>query len=357
MNHEGVFEDRFRKMFVLLLLIAVASAFFMMIRAFLVPLFLAAMFSALIFSWQQNFTRLYRGHERWAAATAVILFMFAVGIPVLLVTAMVVAQAVQVSADVMPWIKEQLEEGATFGGLPAWLPFREELAPYRQNIFERLGEGVAAAGQFLVGSVPDITQGTAAFLVDIFVLLYAMYFFLVYGPDWLWRAKHYVPLREDDRDEIVDRGYQVMRAALKGILVIGVVQGVMVGLAFWVAGIQGAFFWGAIALLLSAIPGLGPPLVWVPAAIYLLATDQIGMGIAMIIWGTGPVGLVDNILRPRVVGRDAKLPDLLVLVSTFGGILMFGVAGIVIGPILAALLVIAFRIYHRAFATALPPAN
>lgn len=354
MSHEGVFEDHFRKMFVLALLLVVAMAFLFMVRAFLVPLFLAAMFSALIFSWQYHITRWYGGRRRLAASTVVILFMFAVGIPVLLVTGMVAAQAVQVSADVMPWIKEQLEEGATFGGLPGWLPFSEELAPYRQDIFERLGQGIAAAGRFFVATVPDITQGTMAFLIDVFVLLYAMYFFLVYGPDWLWHAKHYVPLREDDRDEIVERGYEVMRAALKGILIIGVLQGVLVGLAFWVAGIAGAFFWGAIALILSAIPGLGPPIVWVPAAIYLLVTGQVGMGIAMIIWGTIPVGLVDNILRPKVVGRDAKLPDLLVLVSTLGGILMFGVAGIIIGPILAAVLVIAFRIYHRAFATVLP---
>lgn len=354
MDDQAVFEDRFRKFFVLLLLVCVASVFFFMVRGFLVPLFLAAMFSALIFSWHRHITRFYRGREHFSAATVVILFMFAVGIPLLLVAGMVAAQAVQISADVTPWIREQLEEGAVLGAFPEWLPFNEELAPYRRNILEKIGTGIAAMGQFLVGAIPDLTQGTMAFLIDVFVLLYAMYFFLIYGPDWLAHAKHYVPLREDDRDEIVERGYEVMRAALKGVMIIGVLQGVLVGLAFWVAGLQGAFFWGFIALILSAIPGLGPPFVWVPAAIYLLATGDTGWGIGMIIWGVGPVGLVDNILRPRVVGKDAKLPDLLVLVSTLGGILMFGVAGIIIGPILAAVLTLAFRIYHRAFATALP---
>jgi len=354
MNERGVFEDRFRKFFVLFLLIVVAIAFLGMIRGFLVALFLAAMFSALIYSWQRALTRLFRGRDRLAAAATVILFMLAVGVPLLLMAGVVAAEAMQISAHVMPWIKEQLQDGAVLGGLPEWLPFRDELAPYRRTMLEKAGQGVAAAGQFLVGSIPDVTQGTAAMLIDVFVLLYAMYFFLVYGPAWLERAKHYVPLREDDRDEIVERGYQVMRAALKGILVIGVLQGVLVGLAFWVAGLQGAFFWGAIALILSAIPGLGPPLVWIPAAIYLFVVGDTAMGIGMIVWGAGPVGLVDNVLRPKVVGRDAKLPDLLVLVSTLGGIVMFGAAGILIGPILAAILVIVLRIYHRAFATALP---
>lgn len=354
MRHQGVFEDRFRKFFVLFLLIVVAGAFLGMIRGFLIALLLAAMFSALIYSWQSTFTRLFGGRQRLAAALVIVLFILAVGIPLLLMTGMVAAEALQISSRVTPWIREQLQEGAALGGLPEWLPFRDELAPYRRTLLERAGEGVAAMGQFLVAAIPEFTQGTVAMLIDVFVLLYAMYFFLVYGPSWLSSAKHYVPLRADDRDEIVDRGYIVMRAALKGILVIGVLQGVLVGLAFWVAGLGGAFFWGAITLILSAIPGLGPPLVWIPAAIYLFATGDTGWGIAMIAWGAGPVGLVDNVLRPRVVGRDAKLPDLLIFVSTLGGIVMFGAAGILIGPILAAMLVIMLRIYHRAFATALP---
>lgn len=350
----GRFEDRFRKFFVLFLLIAVAAVFLNMVQNFLVALFLAAMFTALIYSWQRFFTHAFGGRSRLAAVVVVLLFVLAVGIPMLAMTGMVVAEAVQISGKVMPWIKDQLQNQQLLGPLPHWLPFREELAPYRLTLIEKTGQGVAAAGKFLVGNVPDVTQETMGVLINGFVMLYAMFFFLVHGPEWLHKAKHYVPLQEEDRDLVVKRGYDVTRAALKAILIIGVLQGVLIGLAFWAAGLQGAAFWGAIVLVLAAIPGLGPALVWGPAAIWLFATGEIAWGIGMLLWGAVIVGLVDNILRPMVVGRDTRMPDLLVLVSTLGGLLMFGIAGILIGPVLAAILVMLLDIYHGAFATALP---
>ncbi len=350
-----IFEDRFRKFFVLLLLFAVVAVFLNMIQGFLVALFLAAVFTALIFPLQRWTAAKFGGRERLAAVVVELVFLLAVGVPVLLMLGMVTAEAVQISAKVMPWVKEQLQGNpALTGGLPDWLPFADELEPYRRTILEKIGAGVSAAGKFLVGTIPNVTQTTVGILLDAFIMIYAMFFFLVDGPEWLRKAKHYVPLHSDDRDLIVERGFLVTRAALKGILVIGLLQGILVGLAFWAAGIHGAAFWGAIVLILSAIPGLGAPLIWLPAAIYLFITGETGWAIAMVVWGVVVVGLVDNILRPIVVGRDAKLPDLLILVSTLGGIVMFGATGILLGPILAAVVVIVFDIYHSAFATVLP---
>ncbi|HEX7030293.1 MAG TPA: AI-2E family transporter [Gammaproteobacteria bacterium] len=356
MARVGSFEDRFRKFFVLLLVFAVAAAFINMIHGFLTALFLAAVFSALLYPLQYRTTRWFGGRERLAAVVVVIVSLIAIGIPLLSMLGLVTAEAVNVSSKVMPWIKEQLQGGGSgLGGrLPDWVPFADELAPYRRTILEKLGQGVAAAGKFLVGSIPNLTQVTIAIALDAFIMIYAMFFFLVEGPEWLARAKNYVPLHAEDRDMIVARGFAVTRAALKGILVIGLLQGILVGLALWAAGIQGAAFWGAIVLILSAIPGLGAAVVWVPAALYLFIAGETGWGIAMTVWGAVVVGLVDNILRPIVVGRDAKLPDLLILVSTLGGIVMFGAAGILVGPILAAMLVIVLDIYHAAFAQVLP---
>src|SRR5690606_15977998 len=126
---------------------------------------------------------------------------------------LVTAEAVSVSTKVMPWIKEQVQgNGSALGGqLPDWVPFADELAPYRRTILEKLGQGVAAAGKFLVGTIPNLTQVTIAIALDAFIMIYAMFFFLVEGPEWLARAKNYVPLRTDDRDLIVERGYAVTR--------------------------------------------------------------------------------------------------------------------------------------------------
>lgn len=355
MSRDGEFEDGFRKFFVLLLLFGVAAVFLNMIRGFLVALFLAAVIAALIHPLQRQVSRTFGGRERLAAVVVVIVFLLAVGVPMLALLGLVAAEAVQISAKVMPWIRDQFEAGSPLAAeLPSWLPFSEELAPYRRTILENIGQGVSAVGKFLVGGIPDVTQGTIRILLDAFILVYALFFFLVEGRQWLVQAKNYVPLQNEDRDLIVERGFAVTRAALKGILVIGLLQGVLVGLAFWAAGIQGAAFWGAIVLILSAIPALGSGLVWGPAALYLFVSGEIGWGIAMLAWGIVIVGLVDNVLRPIVVGRDAKLPDLVVLISTLGGITVFGVAGILIGPIIAAILSIVLDIYHAAFARALP---
>lgn len=355
MIHNSEFGGGFRRMFVLLLLLSVGAVFVAMIRGFLIALFLAAMFAALIYPVQRWTTRRFRGHEHAAAVVVLIGFVIAVGVPMLAMLGLVAAEAVQISAKVMPWVREQLQGGSSLVfELPAWVPYAEELEPYRRTILEKLGQGVAAVGRVLVGSIPDLTQGTIDVLLDAFIFLYAMFFFLAEGPRWLAQAKNYVPLKSEDRDLIVERGFAVTRAALKGILVIGLLQGVLVALAFWAAGIQGAAFWGAIVLILSAVPALGSGLVWGPAAIYLFATGETAWAIGMVIWGAVIVGVVDNVLRPIVVGRDAKLPDLVILVSTLGGIVMFGAAGILIGPIIAAILSILLNVYHAAFSTALP---
>ena len=125
-------------------------------------------------------------------------------------------------------------------------------------------------------------------------------------------------------------------------------------MGLWVSGINSPVFWGAIVFVLSAIPGVGAPIVWVPAAGYLIATGSVGWGVALAVWGALIVGLADNILRPMLVGRDAKLPDLVILISILGGITSFGAVGIIIGPIIAAILDTVLNIYKRAFAESLP---
>ncbi|HEX7030392.1 MAG TPA: AI-2E family transporter, partial [Gammaproteobacteria bacterium] len=182
MRRTGTFEDNFRRFFVLLLLFAVTAAFFNMIHGFLTALFLAAVFSALLYPLQRRTTHWFRGHERLAATAVVLFALIAVGIPLLSMLGMVAAEAVQVSTRVMPWIKEQMQGGSPLtGNLPDWVPFADELEPYRRTILEKLGQGVGAAGKFLVGSIPNLTQVTIAIGLDAFIMIYAMFFFLVEG--------------------------------------------------------------------------------------------------------------------------------------------------------------------------------
>jgi predicted PurR-regulated permease PerM len=131
--------------------------------------------------------------------------------------------------------------------------------------------------------------------------------------------------------------------------VIGVIQGTLSGLAFWVAGIPQALFWTVVMVVLSILPVIGGALVWVPACIILLASGQVLKGLLLAAFCGLIVGSVDNVLRPRLVGRDTKMHDLMILFSTLGGILAFGPIGFIIGPILAGLFVTSWELFGVAY--------
>jgi predicted PurR-regulated permease PerM len=137
---------------------------------------------------------------------------------------------------------------------------------------------------------------------------------------------------------------------VKGTFVIALIQGVLTGAALAIAGVPGSAFWGTLAGLLAIIPGVGPPLVWAPAGIWLIAEGQTVAGVAVLVWGAAVVGVLDNILRPVLVGKDAKMSDLMVLLSTLGGLMLFGAIGIVIGPVIAALFTSVWYIYAQSYA-------
>jgi predicted PurR-regulated permease PerM len=160
----------------------------------------------------------------------------------------------------------------------------------------------------------------------------------------------YVPLPEGDKELLLDKFVSVARATIKGTFVVGLVQGGLAGLAFAVVGIKGSAFWGTIMVVLSIIPGIGTALIWGPAVIYLFAVGKTASAVGLLVWCALVVGTVDNFLRPKLVGGDTKMPDLLILLSTFGGLSLFGAVGLVLGPIIAALFIAVWRIYGEEFA-------
>jgi predicted PurR-regulated permease PerM len=227
--------------------------------------------------------------------------------------------------------------------------------PFQQEIGTKLAEWAGEAASFLVSSISTATQGAATFVLKLFVMLYAMFFFLRSNRKMARRLVGYLPLDAKDSEQILARGLAATRATLKSVIVIGAVQGFLLGIALWMAGIKGAAFWGSVVVVLSAIPAIGTPVIWIPASIYLILEERILAGVLLAVWGTFVVSTVDNILRPRLVGREVKLPDLLILISTFGGIAAFGPIGIILGPVIAAVAVITMDIYRRAFLDPTPP--
>jgi predicted PurR-regulated permease PerM len=181
-----------------------------------------------------------------------------------------------------------------------------------------------------------------------------MFFFLVDGDRILNWIMRYLPLKQEDGARMLDRFTSVTRATLKGVAVIGILQGTLTGAAFAVIGIPSAIFWGTVTAVMSLVPGIGTAIVWLPASIILASSGHYGQAIGLFAFCSLVVGGLDNFLRPRLVGQDTRLHELMILFGTLGGIMMFGVAGIIIGPIVSALVVTVWEIYGVAFKDSLP---
>jgi predicted PurR-regulated permease PerM len=341
-------ERRFRKGFLLVLVVAISAAFLFVIRSFLVTILMAAIFSGLVYPFYRRVLHLFGGRAALASIVTVLLTLILVVGPLLMVAAVVAAEAVRVSDRVTTWAQQVQEPGA-IDQLVRRIPFANRIEPYRAQIMERAGELAAAAGKGLVAILTSGTRSTLGFVFDFFMLLYTMFFLLMDGPRMLRTVKTYMPLRRLEQDRMLGKFVSVTRATLKGTLLIGVLQGGLSGIAFWVVGIQGALLWGVLMVILSVLPVVGGALVWVPAAIGLAITGHWPQAIGLVAFCSIVVGSIDNLLRPRLVGRDTELHDLLILFSTLGGIGVFGAVGFIIGPIVAALFVTIWEIFGGAW--------
>ncbi len=347
-------QQRFGRIFLLLLVVAISLLFLTMIRRFAMDLLLAAIFSGLSYPLYRRLVTLFRGREAAASLGTIAIVLLVVIVPLSGLLGIVTAQALQVSQSVAPWVERHIQQPDEFDRLLTRLPFWETIQPYQDQIVAKVGQFAGYVGTFLLNSVAAATRGTAAFFLDLFIILYAMFFFLKDGKVLLKKILYYTPLGPTEENRMVERFTSVARATIKGTFVIAIVQGTLGGLAFWVAGIPGWAFWGTIMAVLSIIPGVGTALVWIPGCIYLAATGHLITAIVLAAWCIAVVGTADNVLRPILVGRDTKMPDLLVLVSTLGGLFLFGAVGIIIGPIVAALFVTVWDIYGEAFSEFLP---
>ena len=334
----------------ILILLAVTAVFLRMIAAFLIPLLLAALFSGLAYPLYRRFVGFTRGRESTAAALTLLVIVTVVVIPLTVFLGIVVNQAGDMTSSVAPLVGGDLGHGRLIALVTERLPQSvQDLLPTADQILAKVGELAGRIGSFLVNSMAALTRGTASFFLSMFILLYAMYFFLVGGRKVLDRFLFLLPLNSAQESRLLERFTSVTRATVKGTLVIGAIQGALGGLGFFFVGLSGAAFWGTIMAVLSMIPLVGAALVWLPAGLYLLAVGKIAKGLFLLLWCLVVVSSSDNVLRPRLVGRDAKMPDLMIMVGTLGGLAMFGATGVILGPLMAALFITVWDLYGEAF--------
>ena len=324
--------------FFLVLLVLVTLAFLGLIQDFFQPVFWAAVLAVLFYPVQRWWLRRLEGRSSIAALLTVLTILVIVILPLFGIGLAVSREAIHLyerfvsgEIDPTPWIDRA----------EALLPIASEQLD-RINIDldqvqERLTGAAAAASGFLASQALAFGQNALTFAVLFFLMLYFLFFFIRDGERLLETAIRALPLGDLRERRLFAKFAEVSRATIKGTLVVGAVQGTLGGLLFWMLGIGAPVLWGVIMTLLSLLPAIGPALVWLPAAIILILTDQVVKGLILIVAGTVVIGLADNLLRPMLVGRETQMPDFLILLATLGGLAVFGITGFVIGPVIAAL--------------------
>lgn len=352
-------RNRFHGNYVLLLTLVISVVFLTMIWPFVVALLIAAIGAGMLQPVYRFFRKLYRGREAPASITTIFLLLILILGPLSAFLGIVVTQAVEVSQTAIPWVKENVGSEGDMVEMERWItekiPALKGMMPDRSQLGQGLADVAQSVGNFLVASVSKMTAGTAAFFLNLFVMLYAMFFFLISGRALLEKMFTYSPLPQEEEEQLVARFLSVTRATLKGSLIIGIIQGALGGIGFHFAGIQGAAFWATIMAILSVIPGAGTAVVWIPAVAYLYIKGDMLPATLLLAWCAGVVGTIDNVLRPRLVGKDAEMPDLLILLGTLGGLFLFGAVGFIVGPIVCSLFLAIWEIYGATFKDSLPP--
>lgn len=338
----------FKSKVFLWLLIAVSLAFL----AILWPLYEAIFWGvtlAIIFSpLHRRLLQLMPEHRNAAALATLALCLLVAILPMALLGGSLIQEASHIYERLRTG---QLDMGSYFQqivtALPSWAaaPLDRLGLLSLTELQEKLSSIAVQGSQFVATRALNIGQNTFQFVVSFGIMLYLVFFLLRDGAALVQRIRDAVPLEEHHKRNLSQKFTTVIRATVKGNIVVAATQGMLGGFIFWVLSIQGPVLWGVLMAFLSLLPAIGAGLIWIPVAIYFFATGAIWQAVTLTVFGVGVIGVVDNVLRPILVGKDTKMPDYVVLISTLGGMSLFGLSGFVIGPAIAALFMASWDLF------------
>ncbi|WP_332745719.1 AI-2E family transporter [Hydrogenophaga sp.] len=330
-----------------LMLAAVTVAFFWI----LLPFYGTVLWGSII---ALMFTPLYRwllprmNHRRTRAALVTMgAALIVVVMPAVLVLVSLVREAGQMFKRIQSGeLNPALMLRGLFDALPdSLISFLRRFGLGNFDQVQRKFNALLSQGSELIATHTfNVGQDVFTLVISLFITLYLAFFLTRDGASIVRAIRMAIPLPPDHKQELLDRFGTVLRATVKGNLVVALVQGALGGLAFWALGVKGVLLWSVLMAALSLLPAVGAGLVWLPVALYLFAMGQVWQGTALVAYGVFVIGLADNVLRPLLVGKDTGMPDYLVLITTLGGIAVMGINGFVIGPTIAAMFVAIWHI-------------
>jgi predicted PurR-regulated permease PerM len=346
MNNSNLYFRTF-----LLLLTLVTIAFILVLLPFYGAIFWGAILAIIFSPMQKRFLTAMRGRPNLAALCSLLIIILIVILPLIFITGALVQEGAAVYKRIT---SGEFNLGEYFEQIVNALPPSVHDLMMRfgvGDIFslrEKLSAGALQGSKFLASQAVSVGQNTAQFLIGMGVMLYVLFFLLRDGANLARQTRNLIPLSEDHKQSLFRKFATVIRATVKGNIVVAITQGTLGGLMFWFLGIQGSLLWGVMMAFLSLLPAVGAALIWVPVAVYFLVTGAMWQGIVLTLFGVLVIGLVDNVLRPLLVGKDTKIPDYVVLISTLGGLSVFGINGFVIGPLIAALFIACWDLFPSA---------
>jgi predicted PurR-regulated permease PerM len=224
-----------------------------------------------------------------------------------------------------------------------------ELAGNRINIEEQVGKAVVGAGQIAINSAMSILGSFSEAVIGLLIMFTIIYYLFMEGESWIARLESFMPFNETQKNHLLQKIKTVTRAVLYGEIMISIIQGILGGIAFSIAGIPNPVFWGFAMAVLAFLPFVGSGMIWVPAAIIKIAYGESGMGIFIIIYGVFIVGGIDYYLRPKIISGKSRVHPIIALLGAFGGLKLFGFPGLILGPLLASLFEALIFFYHEEF--------
>ncbi|HEY4318831.1 MAG TPA: AI-2E family transporter [Herbaspirillum sp.] len=324
----------------LALLIVVTIAFGWILLPFYGAVFWGSVLAILFAPFYRRLLVKMNQRRNLAALATLFLVLVIVILPLTFISISIVKEAILIYDSIRSGqINFGLYFQQTVAALPHWAVGLLErfglndLAAIQQT----LSAGAVQGSQIIAKQALSITQNAFSFLVGFGIMLYLLYFLLRDGSALSARIRHAIPLTPSHKRLLFSKFTTVIRATVKGNIAVAAAQGALGGLIFWILGIEGSLLWGVLMAFLSLLPAIGAALIWGPVAIYFLATGVLWKGFTLIAFCVIVIGLVDNIMRPILVGKDTQMPDYVVLISTLGGMSLFGLNGFVIGPVIAAM--------------------
>jgi len=325
----------------LVLAAVVTVALVWVVRPYLGAIFWSVVLAIVFAPLHRRLLRLCRGQRTAAGLATLLAVVLGVGIPLALLASALLRQAAGLYGDIAA---RRIDFGAYLqriaDAMPDWAHRGLEASGIDSAwVRERLSDGAVEASRFIAAHLFGLGLNVFSFALSTAIMLYLLYVLLGDGTALAAKIGRFSPLAADETRQLAATFATVIRATVKGGVVMAATQGTLGGIVLGLLGIEAPLFWGVVFGLLSMIPAVGAGLLWAPIAFYFLVTGAVAKGLLLIVFGSVVLTALDNILRPFLVGRDTHLPGYLILVATLGGIATFGLNGVIIGPVIAAMFV------------------